>query len=142
MSEVDTNNSVGRTTGVLDRGTVSSVDHEESVVHFGGVESEIMGRLEGLESGKLLSLLFLGFASLGGIGDYLYPRQERWAGDVWGPWCSMGGEGVGTFGVGSVVSRDILELGEFLFVADFVRVERDASGRGYCLQTAHLVSRR
>ena len=36
------------------------------MVRFGGVESEIVGRLEGLESGELFSLLFLGFASFGG----------------------------------------------------------------------------
>ena len=90
------------------------------MVCFSGIESEVMGCLEGLESRELLSLLFLGFVSFGGIRNNLNPRQEWWTGDIWGPWCSMGGERVGTFCVGSVVSRNVLELGEFFLVLGFL----------------------
>lgn len=100
------------------------------MVCFGGIESEIVGCLEGLESGELLSLLFLGLASFGGIRDNLYPRQEGWTGDVWGPWCSVGGKRVGVFGIGSMMSHDVLELGEFSLVIDSVGVEWRAEGNG------------
>ena len=100
------------------------------MVCFGSVESEVVGCLEELESRQFLSLLFLGFASFWGIRNNLYPCQEWWTGNVWGPWCSMGRERVGMFCVGGMVSRNVLELGEFFLVVDFIRVEWRTEGDG------------